>query len=162
MLPPCVEKRNRNIIWKRLVIVAQTPTNFTKSWMNSYTADVILCSYDSKKDMANLFSAFFLDKIDQIRADLDAIQVLSPLNNSNDNNTLPPESLFDFVSVNDEIVSKIIRNSLVKSCSLDPLPTYQLTHVLKHMKHLVNFKLLILLISRLLQGPSNLHINVNC
>ena len=121
--------------------------------MNSYTADVILCSYDSNKDMANQFSAFFLDKIDQIRADLDAIQVLSPLNNSNDNNTLPPESLFDFGSVNDKIVSKIIRNSPVKPCSLDPLPT----HHLKHMKQLVSFKLLKLLISRLLQGPSHLH-----
>ena len=31
MLPPCVEKQNRNTIWKRLVIVAQTPKNFTKS-----------------------------------------------------------------------------------------------------------------------------------
>ena len=61
--------------------------------------------------------------------------VLSPLNNSNDNNTLPPESLLDFASVSDEIVSKIIRNSPVKSCSLDPLPT----HVLKHTKHLVTF-----------------------
>ena len=107
--------------------------------MNSYTVDVILCSpptYDSNKDMANQLSSFFLNKIEKIRADLDAIQVRSPLNNSNDNNTLPPASLLDFASVRDEIVSKIIRDSPVKSCSLDPLPT----HVLKHTKHyLVTF-----------------------
>ena len=97
--------------------------------------DIVLPSYDSNKDMANQFSSFFLNKIEKIRADLDAIQVLSPLNNSNDNNTLLPESFLDFASVSDEIVSKIIRNSPVKSCSLDPLPT----HVLKHTKHLVTF-----------------------
>ena len=85
--------------------------------------------------MANQFSSFFLSKIEKIRADQDAIQLLSPLNNSNDNNTLPPESLLDFASVSDQIVAKIIRNSPVKSCSLDPLPT----HVLKHTKHLVTF-----------------------
>ena len=52
--------------------------------------DIVLPSYDSSKDMANQFGSIFLNKIDKIRADLDAIQVLSPLNNSNANNTLPP------------------------------------------------------------------------
>ena len=48
-------------------------------------------------------SAHFF-KIEKIRADLDAIQVLSPLNNSNHNNTLPPETLLDSASISDEIV----------------------------------------------------------
>ena len=78
-------------------------------------------------------SAHFF-KIEKIRADLDAIQVLSPLNNSNHNNTLPPESLLDFASISDEIV-KDNSKFAVKSCNLDPLPT----HVLKHTKHLVTF-----------------------
>ena len=103
---PCVEQQSRNTIWKRLVIVAPTPKK--------------------DKNMTNQFSSFFLNKMEKIGVDLDAIQVLSPLNNSNDNNTLPPESLLDFASVNDEIVSKIIRNSPVKSCILDPLPTHVL------------------------------------
>ena len=101
--------------------------------------DIVLPSYDSNKDMAKQFSSFFLNKIGKIRADLDAIQVLSPLNNSKDNNTLPPESLLDFASVNDEIVSKIIRNLPVKSCIPDSLPT----HVLKHSKHLVTTNIVI-------------------
>ena len=89
MLPPCVEKRNRNTIWKRLVIVAQTTKNCTKS-----RRDIVFPSYDSSKDMANQFISFFLNKIENIGADLDFIQVLSPFNNSNDNNTLPPEYHF--------------------------------------------------------------------
>ena len=52
--------------------------------------DIVLPSYNSSKDMANQFGSIFLNKIDKIRADLDAIQVLSHLNNSNANNTLPP------------------------------------------------------------------------
>ena len=61
--------------------------------------DIVLPSYDSNKNMANQFSSFFLNKMEKIKADLDAIQVLSPLNNSKDNNTLPPESLLDFWQV---------------------------------------------------------------
>ena len=91
------------------------------------------CLNQSSKDMANQFSCYFLSKMEKIRGDLDAIQVLSPLNNSK--NTLPPESLLDFASVNDEIVSKRIRNSHVKSCSLDSPPT----HVLKYKKHLMTY-----------------------
>ena len=73
--------------------------------------DIVLPSYNSNKDMANQFSSFFLNKIEKIRADLDAIQVLSPLNYSNDNNTLPPESLLDFASVDPKRRNSVKDNS---------------------------------------------------
>ena len=41
------------------------------------------------------------------RADLDDIQLPSPLENCNDEYTLPPESHLDFARVNDEILSNI-------------------------------------------------------
>ena len=77
--------------------------------------DIVLPSYDSNKDMANQFSSFFLNKIEKIRDDLDVIQVLSPFNNSNDNNTLPPESLLDFASVSDDKVNKSINTGTFPS-----------------------------------------------
>jgi len=73
----------------------------------------------SDKDIATMFSDYFIEKIDKIRDSIPSDNI--------DLNIPPPtavtSSLIEFQSVSEQEVTKIIMSSPSKSCDLDPLPT---------------------------------------
>ena len=105
----CVDaaKENPKKLWKTLnSILHRNP-------------ETVLPDRDSDKSLADRFSAYFIDKIAKIQAVFPSVsQNLSNLDK-------PIRScLSQFNVLSEDDVSKIIRSSPTKSCSLDPWPTF--------------------------------------
>ena len=81
-----------------------------------------LPSFCPVSELPSRFSAYFNDKIETIRADLDS-------QNANTLSVWPCDSCFHgdtlsvFRPVSDDDVRRLLRNTSPKSCELDPLPT---------------------------------------
>ncbi len=86
----------------------------------------VLPAHNSSKELANRLCSFFVNKIDEIRTKLDSTsQDTTPAEQSE----LATETLANFTPATEQEVSKIIRASPTKSCSLDPLPTWMLKNM---------------------------------
>jgi hypothetical protein len=80
------------------------------------TKDNPLPQAQSEETLANEFANFFMNKIENIRNNLDKYPLYTPC--------LPTDFLFStFSSVDEGSIEKLIRNSKPASCSLDPIPT---------------------------------------
>lgn len=103
------------------------------------STSVTLPDYESPQDLANQFSAFFTDKIVNIRQSF-----------STEPNTLPTETLHtenetvenithlsEFTQASEDEIRKIISSSSSKSCELDPLPTWLLKDCLEQLLPLI-------------------------
>ena len=88
-------------------------------------AQTLLPTPNSSLCLANQFCAFFGEKIDELRSQLDAVidQVNPPTQSDLHNDA---SAFSSFTPVTEEEVAKIIRASPSKSCGLDPLPTWLL------------------------------------
>ena len=77
----------------------------------------------SNKTLADKFATFFGQKVNGIRKGLDSVEVRHlPLTGD----PLMPSPLESFTPSSEQQLSKIIRASPNKSCSLDPIPTWLL------------------------------------
>ena len=90
------------------------------------TKDKILPSHTSLKELADRFGTFFIDKVSNIRRDLDSADAAPP---SFEPFYGVPMNVFKPVSTDE--VEKIILSSPPKSCCLDPIPTPLLVSHLK-------------------------------
>lgn len=100
--------------------------------------------YDSAADLANQFSSYFVNKIVNIRKELDSENVIIPAHfcDSPPDNITPLEVLRP---TNEEELLKIINSSASKTSRLDPIPTWylkdNLTQLLPVLTDIVNSSL---------------------
>jgi hypothetical protein len=97
----------------------------------------------SDQHLADAFATFFDEKVANIRATLASARGLTPTTSDT-----PTSATFsDFALVSEDEVSKFIRKSPTKSCSLDVLPTWllkdsEILHILlPHITELINASL---------------------
>ena len=98
------------------------------------------------------FSDFFHSKVTSIRRNLDSTTVTSP---SVLDQPFCGTVLGAFQSISEDEVKKILTQSTIKTCELDPLPTSFLTHCLDiffHTSHLSSMTLCIPAFSHLLSN----------
>ena len=93
---------------------------------------------NSNKELANDFNAFFTDKIQKIRKDLNCFMIQQGLMNTSE--TLPGMSdlpgdiaLRKFRQVNIEETTRYVMKAPSKSCELDPIPTNLLKEVIHEL-----------------------------
>ncbi len=82
-----------------------------------------LPSHTSVDELTNRFVDYFSEKITNIRSDLDAIRQQHQGYIHRDSN-ICVNLMTDFAPVTEEQVSKIIKDSASKCCTLDPIPTW--------------------------------------
>ncbi len=79
-----------------------------------------LPDHDSLQELADRFGDFFMDKIDNIRKEIDS----QPCSFQSHSHSQPPDVTFsDFVPLSEDDVRKLIFKSKSTSCNLDPIPT---------------------------------------
>ena len=84
-----------------------------------------LPSHTCQKELAQRFNDYFVTKISKIRQDLDVIPTSSTYilpNVISDN----PTSLESFMPATEDEIYKLVTSSPLKSCALDPIPTWML------------------------------------
>ena len=79
-----------------------------------------LPSHTSKKDLADDFSDYFMDKVNKIRQSLEEIQ---SSNSQNAESSDSPTILSVLAPATEDEVRKIIRSSSSTTCASDPMPT---------------------------------------
>ncbi len=82
--------------------------------------------YDSAISLANLFSNFFVNKIEKIRDELDKQPIVTSSVSFNDKHCINVTPLRTFRLATHEEISKAIMSSATKSSRLDPIPTWLL------------------------------------
>ena len=107
------------------------------------TSDNPLPHHDDLQTLVNGFSEFFMEKIDNIRQQIDGITLTTislPMAMSS-----PPPQLASFHTVTEADVSKIMNLMASKQCTLDPCPTYLVKEcnkeLLPYITHLINMSL---------------------
>ena len=78
----------------------------------------LLPECNSKRDLANTFSAYFVNKVDSLRRKVPEI-----INHTNFSTHMCPLSLSEFKHLSLVEVRELIKNSKTKSCGMDPIPT---------------------------------------
>ena len=103
-------------------------------------SETVLPAHSSDKSLADMFASFFSNKISKIR---DTFSTTGSFNDAPD--SLPP-AFNAFMPVTEDEVYKCISESLTKSCSLDPIPTFLLKDcldiLLSSITKLVNHSLI--------------------
>ena len=79
---------------------------------------------DNDTEVANNFSSFFISKIDKIRLAFKTSS--SPIEASHKQNHDAVQPFQNFTPVSTDDISTILKNCEIKSCDLDPCPTYLL------------------------------------
>ena len=82
-----------------------------------------LPAFEDKSNLANDFSSFFINKIDQIMEKLKATSALTEENSYMESEFLMEHQMLTFQQLSVDEVSKLINSAVVKSCELDPIPS---------------------------------------
>ena len=123
-------------------ILASNTSRQLFSITNSFLGKVKSSPLPSSIPLSELpqrFSDFFHSKVTSIRRNLDATTVTPP---SVPNQPFCGTVWGAFQSVSEDEVNKILTQSTIKTCELDPLPTSFLTHsldcLLPHLTSIIN------------------------
>jgi hypothetical protein len=93
------------------------------------TNEVLLPSHSSAKDLAQEFSDYFVNKIENIRTKIYETVVDSDELNMKHSNV----EFSEFTLASEEEITKLISKSANKSCELDPIPTWLLKECLTEL-----------------------------
>jgi hypothetical protein len=98
----------------------------TKHLLNGPT-EIALPSGETPIKQAQEFSDFFIGKVEGIRKDISANVQTFAISTSTENNKLTETNkLTHFRPATNEEIEKLIKLSPVKSCEIDPIPTWLL------------------------------------
>ena len=113
----------------------KTIFKLTNSWMGTISKK-LSCDESNEEKMANEFTNFFVNKLNQIRKDI--VKTLNPhnpyLSILSENDPEPSNLLQTFKPATHKEVEGIVLSSVAKCCELDPVPT----PILKNIVHLVS------------------------
>ena len=106
--------------------------NITKMLVGE-SKEVILPTSESPKNLAQSFSDFFVDKIEQSRTDIGKSDMSEESNNDEFEKHFEGEKLSVFGPSSESEVKSIIQKSPNKSCELDPIPTWLLKNCIDEL-----------------------------